>query len=59
MEKYLQETNCIDFTAPEIQAKIAELNAGAKSKLEYIEKAFEFVRDEIPHSWDIGAEVVS
>ncbi len=31
----------------------------SESKLDYIKKAYEFVRDEIPHSWDIKAAVVS
>ena len=31
----------------------------SNSSLDYIKKAYEFVRDEIPHSWDIGTEVVS
>lgn len=59
MEKYLQETKCIDFGATGIQEKIEELKAGAESSVDYIKAAFEFVRDKIPHSWDIGAEVVS
>ena len=49
---YLSETNCIDFSNPIIQKKVLELKQTAASDLDYIKKAYEFVRDEIPHSWD-------
>ena len=56
---YLLETECIDFSNPLIQQKTVELKSVSSSQLEYIEKAYKFVRDEIPHSWDIKSQVVS
>ncbi len=53
------ETECIDFSNPLIQQKTGELKSSSSSQLEYIEKAYKFVRDEIPHSWDIKSQVVS
>ena len=59
MDKYLDETNCIDFSAPVIQERVKKLRQESDSTLDYIEKAYLFVRDTIPHSWDIKAETVS
>ena len=56
---YLSETDCIDFSNPVIQKKVLELKQIAASDLDYIKKAYEFVRDEIPHSWDIKVQTVS
>lgn len=58
-ETYLKETECINYKNPLIQEKSALLKELSESKLDYIKKAYEFVRDEIPHSWDIKAAVVS
>ena len=58
-ETYLKETECINHKNPLIQEKATQLNELSESKLDYIKKAYEFVRDEIPHSWDIKAAVVS
>ena len=58
-EQYLVSTECIDYKHPLVQEKVAELRKTADSSLDYIKRAYEFVRDEIPHSWDIGTEVVS
>ena len=59
ISKYLSETDCIDFSNPVIQEKVLELKQSAASELDYIEKAYEFVRDDIPHSWDIKSQIVS
>ena len=58
-ELYLASTECIDYKHPLVQEKVAELRKTADSSLDYIQRVYEFVRDEIPHSWDIGTEVVS
>ena len=58
-ELYLASTESIDYKHPLVQEKVAELRKTADSSLDYIKRAYEFVRDEIPHSWDIGTEVVS
>lgn len=56
---YLLETECIDFTNPVIQMKVRELKQNSDSDLKYTENAYRFVRDEIPHSWDIKSDIVS
>ena len=59
MREYLVETKTIDYRAPIIREKVLELRNGIGSTMEYIVKAYEFVRDDIPHSWDIQSTVVS
>ncbi len=59
LNDYLRETECIDYKNPIIQDKANELRKEPSSPIEYVERAFRFVRDEIPHSWDIGSDVVS
>ncbi len=56
---YLTETETIDYGNPIIQEKVSRLKASTSSKIEYIERAYEFVRDQIPHSWDIQSPIVS
>ena len=58
-EEYLVETKIIDYRAPIIQEKAEELRNGIESTIDYIVKAYEFFRDEIPHSWDIQSTIVS
>ena len=42
-----------------IQEKVQELRNQSSDDLNYIEQSYLFVRDEIPHSWDIGTNIVS
>ena len=58
-EGYLKETYCIDYSNAIIQEKVNSLKQKSVLALDYIENAYNFVRDEIPHSWDIKAETVS
>ena len=57
--EYLKETETIDYKNPIIQDKVEEIKRISQSQLSYIENAYRFVRDEIPHSWDIKSEIVS
>lgn len=59
MKEYLAETYSIDFHHPEIQRKVHDLQTCSKDSVEYVKRSYYFVRDEIPHSWDIMADVVS
>lgn len=52
-KRYLEETEAIDYNNPIIQEKVKELKQISQSQLDYIENAYRFVRDKIPHSWDI------
>jgi transglutaminase-like putative cysteine protease len=59
MKEYLIETANIDYMNPHIQKKVQELKDISEDDEEYIRRSYMFVRDEIPHSWDIGTPVVS
>ncbi len=59
LSAYLAETESIDYNNKNIQIKVNEIKQKSNSDMDYIEKAYIFVRDEIPHSWDIKSEIVS
>ena len=59
MEDHLIETPSIDYMNFHIQEKVHELKSQSDDNLDYIKRSYIFVRDEIPHSWDIKTEVVS
>lgn len=50
--EYLGSDDVIQATAPEVVALAAQLRAGHPEDLAFARAAFEFVRDEITHSWD-------
>jgi transglutaminase-like putative cysteine protease len=56
---YLQELNEVDFSSVVIQEKLEELFFVNQTELEKAQVAFEFVRDQISHSWDIQSELVT
>jgi len=56
---FLEEHPYIDYSSPLIAAKAKELFSGADDSLEKVKIAYEFVRDEIPHCFDIGADVIT
>lgn len=59
-EDYTQELPEVNFTHPLIQQKVSELKSGLPhSSLAYIKKAYEFVRDEVSHSWDIQSKIIT
>ncbi|MCL2862765.1 MAG: transglutaminase family protein [Methanimicrococcus sp.] len=51
--KFLAEHPYVDFSSPLIQAKADELFRGITNDVEKTKIAYEYVRDEIPHSFDI------
>ena len=59
MKEYLLETKSIDYMNPHIQEKVQELKDQSCDDADYIKRAYIFVRDEIPHSWDIQTNIVS
>ena len=59
MNTYLCETEYIDFKNPFIVEKATELRGKSKNPLDYIRRAYLFVRDEITHTWDIKETIVS
>ena len=52
MNKYLEATEHIDWENQAVLAQAKKLVGGSTSSEEITRKCFEFVRDEIKHSWD-------
>ena len=52
MKRYLESTEYINWKTPEILAQATLLADGATDLEQIVRKSFEFVRDEIKHSWD-------
>lgn len=52
MKSYLESSVYVDWTYPKVKAKANALSAGRESSIEVVSACFEFVRDEIKHSWD-------
>lgn len=59
MNKYLTHSEYIDFNHPLVADKAAALSMGASSEHDIIKACFEFVRDEIQHSWDFKRNPVT
>jgi len=57
MNKYLKPPEYIDFENPALLTQAKILSEGALSPEEVTRKCFEFVRDEIKHSWDYKLNV--
>ncbi|WP_026675259.1 transglutaminase-like domain-containing protein [Alkalihalobacterium bogoriense] len=53
LEDYLLELNEVNYSNPLIKGKMEELFHSSQTEVEKVKIAFEFVRDEIAHSWDI------
>jgi transglutaminase-like putative cysteine protease len=52
MKIYLEATEYIDWQQPDVLAKALSLSEGLSSDEAIAKACFEFVRDEIKHSWD-------
>lgn len=52
MKKYLAQSSWINWQHPAILVKAKLLSAGSTDKTEIARRCFEFVRDQIRHSWD-------
>ena len=57
--KFLSENPYVDFSAVNIQELAKVLFCGAESDVDKTKIAYEYVRDEIPHSFDIGAKIIT
>lgn len=53
LDLYLQATEYIDYLDPQIQALILSFNIKEFTEVDRIRAVFEFVRDDIDHSYDI------
>jgi transglutaminase-like putative cysteine protease len=59
LEDYLLELNEINYSNPLIKSKVDELFNPSQTEIEKAKVAYEFVRDEISHSWDIQGNRVT
>ena len=59
MNKYLCETEYIDYGNILVKEKVNELRDESMNSMDYMKQAYLFVRDEITHTWDIKETVVS
>jgi len=59
MNEYLDPSEHIDWKSPEIIKMAHALASGANDPLEIARACFEFVRDEIKHSWDFALNPVT
>ena len=59
MREFLEATKYVDFGDPAVARKAAELFQVGMTDAAAAEAAFLFVRDEIPHSFDIGADKIT
>ncbi|XEC96731.1 transglutaminase family protein [Paenibacillus tarimensis] len=59
LEDYLTETEEVDFSHISIMEKAAELYRLSSNEVDFVKKTYEFVRDEISHSWDIQSSKVT
>jgi len=58
LNEYVQETTEVDYSDQLIVKKISELFAPSQTEIEKVKTAYEYVRDDISHSWDIqGTQV--
>jgi len=55
---YLVELDVVNYSDSSIQGKVEELFHPSQSEVEKAKIAYEFVRDEIAHSWDIQGILV-
>ena len=56
---YLESSALIDHAHPAIEAWTAEREADGRLDADIAREAFEFVRDQVAHSWDIGSRRVT
>ncbi len=59
MNQFLEANEYIDFHAENIQSKASELFTKDMTDVEKAKKAYEFVRDEIPHSFQCNAKIIT
>jgi transglutaminase-like putative cysteine protease len=59
MQRFLQATEYVDYNSEIIQNKVMELFTENMSDIQKTKIAYEFVRDEIPHSFDCKAEIIT
>jgi len=59
MKQYLASSEFIDWDCARVAAKAAELARSGANKIEVAKRCYEFVRDQIRHSWDFRLNPVT
>ena len=59
MQKYLEETEIVDYNNQEVHALAMSLAKGRKTDTQIAKNCFEYVRDEIKHSGDYKDEITT
>lgn len=59
MKEFLEENEYVDFSDISIRIKAEELFTEEMTDVQKVKTAYEFVRDEIPHSFDCNADVIT
>ncbi|PLT27913.1 transglutaminase-like domain-containing protein [Peribacillus deserti] len=59
LKEYVTELEEVNYSHPKILAKAGEIFTPSQTQVEKAKTAFEFVRDEISHSWDIQSTRVT
>lgn len=59
IEDYLLELNEVNYSNLIIKEKLSEIFNQSQTEIEKAKVAFEFVRDEISHSWDIQSKRIT
>ena len=59
MKKFLEETEIVDYSHPDIQALASKLSKNSQSDVEIAKNCFEYVRDHIHHSGDYKDDVTT
>lgn len=52
-EEYLEETEYVDFSNIEVRKLADKLKKESTDEIELVQKTYQFVRDDIKHSWDV------
>jgi transglutaminase-like putative cysteine protease len=59
MDTFLQSSQIIDFTHPDVAAKARLLAQGCNTDIQIAKRCFEFVRDTIAHTGDAGQGITT
>jgi len=58
-QDFLAENQYVDFSSLNIQEKAKNLFFGLKNDVDKAKIAYEYVRDEIPHSFDVDTKIIT
>ncbi len=59
MHEHMAASDVIDYDDPAVSALAERLSAGSAGATATAQRCFEWVRDEIAHSFDVGATTVT